>query len=445
MSYFKSTFTLFAGTLMIAGVMAGCSGGGGDENSEASGGSGGDSEEPVTLTMLSSETENLNGIEAVAEAAEEELNISLEIEQRPAGPEGENVVKTRLATQDMTDLVSFNSGALLQTINPEQNFVDLTDEPYMDRIMDDYKQTVMTNDKVYGVPANSSQVGGWMYNKKVYEELDLEIPRTWDELMENNEVIKEAGKTAVIGSYSETWTAQLPLLADFYNVQVEEPDFAEQYTAGEAKFADTPAALRGFEKLEDVGEAGGDFLNEDYNATTYNQGMEMLSTGEGVHYPMLSQVLPIMEENYPDTIEDIGVFPQPGDSADSNGFTVWMPGAFLINNKSENIEAAKDWLEFFISEEGLEIYASAVKNIGPFVVEGVEMPDDAYEAVKEMQPYFDEGNTAPGLEFVSPIKGANLPQISTEVGGGIRSAEEAAKMYDDDAKKQANQLGIDGW
>ncbi|WP_026699622.1 ABC transporter substrate-binding protein [Salibacterium aidingense] len=429
---------------LLAGSLAGCGGDGGGEASgnDAGGSSGNDS---VTLSMLVSETANLNGIEAVAEAVEEEHNISVEIEQRPGGPEGENVVKTRLATDDMSDLVLFNSGALLQTIDPPENFVDLTDEPNMDRVHDSYKETVTTDGRIYGVPANSSQVGAWLYNKKVYDELDLEIPKTWDQLMENNQMIKDAGKTAVIASYNEIWTAQLPLLADFYNVQAEEPEFAENYTAGDAKFADTSAALRGFEKIWELGVEGENFFNEDFNATTYNQGMEMLATGEGVHYPMLSQVLPIMEENYPDAIGDIGVFPQPNDTEDINGFTVWMPDALLINKNTEKMEAAKQWVEFFISKEGLEIYADAAKSIGPFVVDGIQVPDDAFEAVKQMQPYFDEGSTAPALEFVSPIKGANLPQITSEVGAGIREPQEAAEMYDDDAEKQANQLGIDGW
>ncbi len=53
--------------------------------------------------------------------------------------------------------------------------------------MDSYKEVVSEEGKIYGIPEGSSQVGGWLYNKRVYEELDLEVPKTWDELMENNE------------------------------------------------------------------------------------------------------------------------------------------------------------------------------------------------------------------------------------------------------------------
>jgi raffinose/stachyose/melibiose transport system substrate-binding protein len=62
-----------------------------------------------------------------------------------------------------------------------------------------------------------------------------------------------------------------------------------------------------------------------------------------------------------------------------------------------------------------------------------------------MLPYFESGKTAPALEFLSPVKGPSLPQITTEVGSGIKSAKEGAKLYDRDVEKQAKQLGLPGW
>ena len=39
----------------------------------------------------------------------------------------------------------------------------------------------------------------------------------------------------------------------------------------------------------------------------------------------------------------------------------------------------------------------------------------------------------------------SLEQITVEVGSGLRSAEEAAALYDEDVEKQAQQLGLPGW
>ena len=52
-----------------------------------------------------------------------------------------------------------------------------------------------------------------LYNIPVYKKLSLEIPKTWDEFMKNNETIKKAGSAdPVEQTYGETWTSQLFVL-----------------------------------------------------------------------------------------------------------------------------------------------------------------------------------------------------------------------------------------
>lgn len=399
--------------------------------------------EPVTVSLLIDNQAELSGIEAVIDAIEEKFNISTEIDLRPGGDEGDNVVKTRLATGDMADLCFYNSGSLFMALNPPEHFVDLTDEPYMDTIDESFKLTVTVDGRVYGIPSGTAIAGAWLYNKKIYEELGLSIPKTWEQLMDNCEQIKEAGITPVLASYRDSWTAQLILLADYYNVHAQLPTFAEDYTANKAKFSTTPIALRGFEKLQEVHTRG--FLNQDFLATTYEDALKMLAEGEGAHYPMLSFALPVIAENYPDKIDDIGLFAQPGDSEDTYGLTVWMPGGVYLNKHSEHVDALKKWAEFYVSREGIDVYMSAQKPQGPFAIKGIELPDDVWPAVKDTTAYFDAGNTAPALEFISPLKGPNLPQICVEVGSGITSPKAGAEAYDADVEKQAKQLNLPGW
>ncbi|CAM3637460.1 ABC transporter substrate-binding protein [Marinicrinis lubricantis] len=403
------------------------------------------SEKKVTISLLTDNTqEQVNSAKAVIEAFQSKYpNITVEHETRPAGAEGDNFVKTRFATGDMNDVFFYNSGSLMHALNPETNFLELTDETFMENVIDSYKPTVTFNGKLYGVPAGSTMGGGWFYNKKVYEQLGLTVPKSWEELMQNNEKIKEAGIVPVIGTYKDSWTSQLIVLADYFNLQAQEPNFAEDYTAGEAKYATTPAAFRSFEKLQEVYDRG--FLNEDFLATTYDAGIRMLAEGKGAHYPMLTFAIPVLEQNFPEQLDDIGFFAQPGDNADQNGLTVWMPAAAYISKNTEHPEEAKLFLEFLTTQEGLTAWSSAAKPVGPWAIEGAEIGDDVAQVVKDMLPYFESGATTPALEFVSPIKGPNLPQFTTEVGAGISNAEDGAKGYDKDVEKQAQQLGLEGW
>ena len=65
--------------------------------------------------------------------------------------------------------------------------------------------------------------------------------------------------------------------------------------------------------------------------------------------------------------------------------------------------------------------------------------------IADIQKYFDAGKTGSALEFLSPIKGPNLENITVAVGSGITSAKDGAAQYDEDVKKQAQQLGLPGW
>lgn len=401
----------------------------------------------VTLTFLVDNAPNtLASAEALVadfEAANPDINI--EIETRPGGGEGDNIVKTRLATGTMADIFIYNSGSLFQAINPAQFLVDLSGEPWQAEVQNSFKQVVTAPDgTVRGAPFGAAMGGGIYYNKPIYEELGLSVPKTWDEFMANNEKIKEAGKTAVIQTYGATWTSQLFVLADYYNVSAKDPSFASRYTANEAKFATEPAALRGFEKLQAVHDAG--YLNEDFGAATYEDGVRMIATGLGAHYPMLTFATGAISEGFPDDVQNVGFFAQPGDEAELNGLTVWMPGAIYIPQSTSNLDAAKQFVAFVASIDGCDAQNRAGGGTGPYLVNGCTLPDDVPPAVTDLLPYFEEGgHNGPALEFLSPIKGPALEQITVEVGSGIRSAADGAALYDEDVRKQAQQLGLPGW
>ncbi len=445
----KAILMLTVCTVLASSILAGCGKSNNEGSNEPSNAANGNATEKpaekVTISLLTDNTQDfVNVSKSVIDAFQAKYpHITVEHETRPPGAEGDNFVKTRFSTGDMNDVFFYNSGSLMHALNPEQNFLDLTNEPFMNNVIDSFKPTVELDGKLFGVPAGSTMGGGWFYNKKVYAELGLSVPTTWAELIENNETIKAAGKVPVIGTYKDSWTTQLVVLADYYNVQAQAPTFAADYTANKAKYATTPAALRSFEKLQEIGEKG--FQNEDLLATTYDTGLKMLAEGQGAHYPMLTFAIPVLEQNFPDLMNDIGFFAQPGDSADQNGLTVWMPSGAYISKQTEHAEEAKLFLEFLTTPEGIAAWSSASKPVGPWAVKGVDVGDDVAQVVKDMLPYFDGNKTVAALEFVSPIKGPNLPQFTVEVGAGISKALKAAEGYDKDVEKQAQQLGLEGW
>jgi raffinose/stachyose/melibiose transport system substrate-binding protein len=428
--------SIFAATLSCILALGACSAGSLGSSDEGGG---------TTLSFLVDNADaSVKPAQALAEAFHaKNPDITVQVQTRPGGSEGDNIVKTRLSTGEMTDVFLYNSGSLFQALNPQQSLTPLTGESWVNQVEEIFKPTVSVGNELYGAPITSSSAGGILYNRKVYEKLGLQVPKTWAEFMANNAKIKAAGIDPVIQTYQDTWTSQLFVLADYHNVAAADPSWAEKYTAGQVKYAQEPA-VKGFQRLEEVHEAG--YENKDYRSMKFEKGVADLAAGKGAHFPMLSFAVGVLASD-PQRINDVGFFGQPGDDASKAGMTIWMPAGLYIPKSTEGaqLEAAKKFVAFVASPEGCDVQAKAYPPAGPFMVKGCQLPADAPQAIKDVVAYVEQGNITPALEFSSPIKGPALEQITVEVGSGLRSAAEGAALYDKDVKKQAQQLGLEGW
>ncbi|HET9548210.1 MAG TPA: hypothetical protein VFO97_10255, partial [Desertimonas sp.] len=100
--------------------------------------------EDVTLSLLIDNTETTVLLTEGLTSAFSELhpNVSFDVEERPGGADGDNIVKTRLATDEMADVFFYNSGSLLQALNPEESILDLAGDPLLDNVTDAFIPTV---------------------------------------------------------------------------------------------------------------------------------------------------------------------------------------------------------------------------------------------------------------------------------------------------------------
>ncbi len=402
--------------------------------------------EPVKISLLGSPNQNdAVMIQALTDAYTAlHPNVTFEIEVAAGGgSEADNLVKTRLATGEMNDIFYYNSGALLQALHPSDTLVDISKEPFIANIAESFISAVSQNKGVFGVPVGFAGGGGILYNKKVYAQLGLSVPKTWAEFEANNEKIKAAGIPPVLQTFGDTWTAQLFVLGDMYNVAQAVPTFADDYTNNKAKYATTPAALTGFQYLQEGFEKG--WYQQDFATTKFDQGLEQLANGKVAHYAMGTFAMPAIAANYPDKVNDIGYFGLHGTDAAKSGSTSWMPLAFYAPKSTKHLDVVMDFFAFVASTAGAEAITAKVLPSGPYLIKGAKLPDTVPGFVKDLSGYIESGNGYPALEFLSPIKGPNLEQICVAVGSGQMTAEAGAKAYDEDVKKQAQQLGLPGW
>jgi raffinose/stachyose/melibiose transport system substrate-binding protein len=400
----------------------------------------------VTITYLTDNGDSTVKAATALIAAYNALNqgATVKLETHPAGTDGDNAVKTKLATGEMAEVFAYNSGSLMAALDPAKNLVPMTGESYMSAVSDSFKTSVTYKDQVYGIPMGSAMAGGILYNKAVFTKLGLSTPKTWAEFMANNAKIKAAGIDPVIQTYGDTWSSQLFVLADFHNISATDPNWAANYTANKAKYVDQPA-LSSFQRLEAVQKAG--FLNKDFASLKVTQGLQSLVKGTGAQFPMLTGTIADYVTMSSDASSNIGFYAQPGDNASTFGLTAWTPSGVYIPTSATGakLDAAKKFVAWLATKDSCDVQTKAITPTGPYMIKGCTLPSGLPTAVTDMQKYFDDGNVSPALEFLSPIKGPNLEKITVEVGSGITSAADGAKRYDEDVKKQAQQLGLAGW
>ncbi|MFF1877852.1 ABC transporter substrate-binding protein [Leifsonia sp. NPDC058230] len=373
----------------------------------------------------------------------ENPSITVKVDTRPGGTDGDNLIKTKLSTGTMDDVFLYNSGSLFQALHPDSQLQPLTDEAWVKDITPDFKAAVSTDKGTYGAPWGTTFDGGIMYNKKVYEQLGLTVPKTWDEFISNSEKIKAAGITPVLVSYGDTWTSQLFVLADFANVSAQDSDWADQYTANKRKYADEPA-LAGFTHTQEIFDKG--LMNKDYASLTNVNALKELATGAAAQYPMITTVIGNVVQSNPDQVNDIGYFAVPTESGDPHA-TIWESnGAYIPKTTTgDKLTAAKKLIAYINSPSGCDAQNAVGVPAGPFAISSCKVPDDAPALVADELKYQEENKTGLALEFISPIKGPNLEKILIQVGSGITKAPAGAALYDNDVKAQAQQLGLKGW
>ena len=298
------------------------------------------------------------------------------MDTKPGGSEGDNLVKTRLSTGDMSEVFNYNNGSLLQAIKPETNLVALDDQSWTGQLDETFANSSKgTDGKIYGGPTGTAFGGGVLYNIPVYKKLGLEVPTTWAAFMDNNAKIKAAGGVdPVEQTYGETWTSQLFVLGDYHNVEAAVPNFAADYTANKAKYATTPQALAGFQHIQQVKDAG--YLNKDYASAKLNDGMKAVATGKAAHYPQLGASAANIENLAPGKTNDVGFFALPGDDAATNGMTVWPGTSALYIPKSvegDKLDAAKKFIAFAASQEGCDASIKGAPAAGSVPLQGLHV------------------------------------------------------------------------
>lgn len=114
----------------------------------------------------------------------------------------------------------------LNDLAEEQGWLDVFPEPVIDALS--------YNGTIYGVPANIHRLNSLFYNKQIFEDEELSVPETTEELLSTAKALKSAGYTPLCIGSSDSWTLALLLLENIFPA-VAGGDYYMRYWTGKEK------------------------------------------------------------------------------------------------------------------------------------------------------------------------------------------------------------------
>ena len=336
----------------------------------------------------------------------------------------------------------------LHKLDPKANIYDLSGQDWIrENVTSSYLDLVSDADTgaVYCIPLTTSNVAGCFYNKKVYEDLQLEIPLTWEEFLNNCEIIKtQTDKVPVVTPYSDGAGSQILFLSQYFYVHQEDPDFADKYTNREIELHDSETFMRGLYKLNDLYTK--QYQSDDPLAVSFEKSAADLANGDAAMTFSRTNILSTISNVAPDKIDDIGFFPLPDTSAEVRGVATWMPVAWCMSKTiaPEKEACALALMEYLTTSEAIDADCEVTVPTGAFMLNGVSLPDTISAAAREAQEWVAKSSTSV-MEYSCNIKGSNMVTILQMAETGEYSPEEAISEIEKDNAIDARQKGVAGW
>ncbi|WP_408895172.1 ABC transporter substrate-binding protein [Paenibacillus taichungensis] len=294
-------------------------------------------------------------------------------------PDAETVLKTRVVKNDVPDIMAMGATDTYSILAQSDIFADLTDSPLLKTIDPNYikmLKDVTGMDEVTGVPY-ATNANGIMYNKTLFKEMGLDVPKTWDELIATAKKIKDAGKIPFYFTYKDDWQTNLPFNAlgpnlvgiDFYLERRENKvTFKEKYR----EVAEKQLELMNYGHGDNFGKA-------------YSDGNRAFANGEAYMYIQGTWAISEIRKANPNV--DIGFFPFPtGNDPSKIKLVNGIDSLFTIAADTPNKEQAEQFIAFLLEPENIGKYIEEQTLFS--AVKGVKQDDPA---VQELTPYIEQG------------------------------------------------------
>lgn len=355
---------------------------------------------------------------------------NIEVDFQSVGKDYESMMKVKMASNDLPDVFATHGWAVLRY---NDYLLDLSNEAWASRLKSSIRDVVTDDTGKLCVLPMDVDITGMTYNKGMFREYGLEVPKTFKELLEvSDQIVKKSNGTVSPLHYGggDSWPlgGYYDFFSTSYYVSHPDHDYREQLLDGTFDWKLYDLISENLLLLKKQG-----YVNKDILTAKYTDSVQALATGKaaiGACYG--AYIITEIKKINPDF--EAGMMPipayYPGDTPTFVGGerTTWG-----IWKDSKNLEAAKLYVAYCARPENLKKIAEA--NGIPAGLTGVEPSlgdlEEDYKLYEDIPvfPYFDRDFLPNGMWDVMCKNGQDL------LAGAI-----TPRQYSMNMEKEYNRL-----
>jgi raffinose/stachyose/melibiose transport system substrate-binding protein len=334
--------------------------------------------EPVTIKFFNwYNNEGVPYADKLVELVKEKMpNVTLELEM-VNWDTMHPTLQTRIAANEVPDLIDFK-GQDIPKYAKAGHLMELTGKPFMQDLPKAATEAIKVEGKDYGIPY-TALYQGVLYNKKIFAENSIEIPKTYDELMQIAEKLQSKGITPFATHFKDNWNiGNITMQFAMSEVFNKNPRWGYDLYEGKVSFAESPEYRAVFEHVKDVYK----YTFKDTYSIELTKSDELFAKGKAAMNITGTWSITNIEAVNPEL--DYGIFPFPG--KDPGAKLIFEPDhTFAASAKTKHPEEVLKVLELVATDKKLAQFC--IDNLKTHSLLKDVMPSTKSPVLKDIDNY----------------------------------------------------------
>lgn len=314
--------------------------------------------EGKTISFMTSQAKFFDAYQTMADAIEADYGCKVDFQVVP-DDQYTSMTNLKLSTGEVPDVFEQNYPSQNATLNVYEYCEDLSDEPWVSRLVNPDMLKDSKDGKMYALPKESSS--GYQvvyYNKALLESCGITDPepQTYDEFLDILKTVKENSDAApFLQTNKDNWETQIFMTGGIpITLGDKAAETYEKLLNNEITWNDIPEATDVLQKYIDLYTEG--YVNEDNLSVGYDDAAEIMANGKAAMYLTVDQWATDFSKNHPEV--ELGSFVIPYGEKPVLPTGNYVQGLFVPNAGSQ-VDVAKAFLEVWSLPKYQDMYYEA--------------------------------------------------------------------------------------